>query len=385
MNALPTLRGRFLGALNYSPCGPLPNVKFGYWDETLDKWREEGLPSNLDVYEVEEYFGLEKCFPCYNRCEIDMNLRFEPFEEVVFWENEEKICKRGADGVVRIEFKKGRSSIPKYIEFPVKDRETWHEYRERYDVESISNPPMCQYFNEVYNLEEVEVHDIIHEFMLDGEPWSPVGVRAGGFFGWARSIMGLETLVKTFYTDPDLIREMFTFRREITLKWLREILPRFRFDFSHWWEDMCYNKGPLISPKLFKEYMVPEYKRITSYLEEYGVKLHILDSDGDVTELAPLWLEGGINCLFPCEIRGGSDPLKLREKCGRELRLMGGVDKIAVKKGEKATRKWLSYLLPLIREGGFIPFIDHRVPPDVPLMHYRKYLEMKVGYLRVAV
>ncbi|MEM1515235.1 MAG: hypothetical protein QXH24_04205, partial [Candidatus Bathyarchaeia archaeon] len=90
-------------------------------------------------------------------------------------------------------------------------------------------------------------------------------------------------------------------------KAVKEIKPI--IDFAHWWEDMCYNNGPLISPRLFKEFMVPEYKRVTSFLKDHGIWINIVDCDGNINSLVPLWLEAGINCMFPLEVRAGTNPI----------------------------------------------------------------------------
>jgi len=63
----------------------------------------------------------------------------------------------------------------------------------------------------------------------------------------------------------------------------------------------------------------------------------------------------------------------LRRKFGRSLRLWGGVDKRVLATDKAAIRTHLRELAPLIEEGGFIPTVDHTVPPDVSwdnLMHY---------------
>jgi len=140
---------------------------------------------------------------------------------------------------------------------------------------------------------------------------------------------------------------------------------------------MCYNSGPLISPKLFEEYMVPQYKKITSVLWDHGVDIHYLDCDGDITTLVPHWLDAGINCMFPLEIRGNTDPAQLRETYGRKVLLMGGVDKVPLAQGRKAIDDEIERVRPLIDTGGYVPHVDHRVPSDVSYANYLYYIEKK--------
>ena len=189
--------------------------------------------------------------------------------------------------------------------------------------------------------------------------------------------MGLENLCRTFYTNPELIRDMFEFRVKMILRAIERAVKEVELDYAHFWEDMCWRGGPLISPKLFKEYMVPYYKRVTDFLKRHGVWLNIVDSDGNIDLLVPLWLEGGVNCFFPCEIMAHSDPLRLREKYGKRALFMGGVDKVALIKGRKYIDEELKRIKPLVEEGGYIPHVDHRVPSDVSFENYLYYLKRK--------
>lgn len=352
------MRERFLRVFQYKEVDHVPDVEFGYWEDTLVKWHKEGLPEYvIDNDTADKYFGFEAWYSY----KVPVIIPFKEFEQKIFYEDERVVVVREPNGVICKKFKKGKGcSIPQYIEFPVKDWDTWEEYKARYDLDGIRLPD---------NIDELK------------EKWKnrdyPLGVNAGGYFGWARGLMGLQTLLKTFYRDPDLIRDMFRFRTEMMLKAVSLALKVAKIDYAHWWEDMCYNKGPMLSPRLFKEFMVPEYKKITSYLKDHGVWLNILDSDGNINDLVPLWLEAGINCLFPLERRAGVDPVELREKHGKKLLLMGGIDKFALIEGFKAIDKELERVKDLVEEGGYIPHVDHRVPPDVSYRNYLYYLEKK--------
>ena len=160
------------------------------------------------------------------------------------------------------------------------------------------------------------------------------------------------------------------------IKIIRRALKYVKVDFAAWWEDMCYNRGPLLSVRLFEEFMVPRYRKVTDVLKEYGVRINILDSDGDISLLVPGWLKAGINCMFPLEARH-TNIYRLREEFGNRVLLMGGVNKLALMAGGKAIDKELERLTPLLKEGGYIPMVDHRVPPEVSYQTYLSYLKKK--------
>jgi uroporphyrinogen decarboxylase len=139
---------------------------------------------------------------------------------------------------------------------------------------------------------------------------------------------------------------------------------------------MCYRAGPLLSPKVFRDALVPEYRRITDLLKSHGTDVVLVDCDGDMRALLPHWLEAGVNTMFPIEIgTWGTDPVALRQQFGRRLLMVGGVSKRTLAGSKDDIDAEVSRLAPLVEEGGFIPTPDHRVPPDVPLENYLYYLE----------
>ena len=109
----------------------------------------------------------------------------------------------------------------------------------------------------------------------------------------------------------------------------------------------------------------------------HGIDLWYTDCDGDVRPILPYFLEGGINCLFPFEVNGCAHPAELLDEYGKDLRIMGGVDKIELGKGRAAIKAYLETLVPLVERGGYIPFCDHRCPPNVNPEDYLYYLDLK--------
>ncbi len=144
-------------------------------------------------------------------------------------------------------------------------------------------------------------------------------------------------------------------------------------DMASWWEDMAYNLGPLISPVWVQRLMVPNYRRVNEDLYRRGTGLIGVDSDGNCEKLIASWLEAGNNCIFPDEVAAGSDVVDLRRKFGRDLHLIGGIDKRALARGPEAIRDELEQRLPLVSQGGYLPAVDHNVPPDISFEDYSFY------------
>ena len=122
---------------------------------------------------------------------------------------------------------------------------------------------------------------------------------------------------------------------------------------------------------------MPRYKRINKKLKEYGIDVWYTDCDGDVRPILPYLLEGGINCLFPYEVNSCAHPAELLDEYGRDLMIMGGIDKMQLKAGKDAIKDYLKSVERLVARGGYIPFCDHRCPPDVSVENYLYYLDLK--------
>jgi uroporphyrinogen decarboxylase len=103
----------------------------------------------------------------------------------------------------------------------------------------------------------------------------------------------------------------------------------------------------------------------------------MMDCDGNLEKILPLLREAGIDGIYPCEIAAGSDPLLLRRMVP-DVSLAGGIDKRVLGiEGREGVKKELQRLQPLIREGGYIPYIDHFIPPDISYDTFCYYMDLK--------
>jgi uroporphyrinogen decarboxylase len=129
--------------------------------------------------------------------------------------------------------------------------------------------------------------------------------------------MGVEHLSVMLYDDRALVEDMMEHVTVLALQVLEKMAGKgLRIDQTHWWEDMCYNAGSLLSPRMFRQMMLPRYRRINDFLRhEFACDQNMLDSDGNIHQLSGLWLQGGINIMFPIE-SAHSDPFRLDAELG---------------------------------------------------------------------
>ena len=350
-----------MGCFTYKAIDHIPDWEDGAWNETFGVWHKQGLPAWVKSNdEFDGFFGLETVSPE----SPPMFINTWPIvpREIVSETATTRIVRQGHGGLA--EESKDGASIPHYIDFPIKNMDDWKVYREKH-------------FNLNYE----------GRWLTTDKEWKemaaclrkseqPVGINCGGCYSFVRDLMGVENGSVAFAMDPELVETMLEDRCNMVLKAMDIAFKYCKVDFSYWWEDMCFNHGPLISPAMFTEFLVPRYKRIVAKLEQNGVKIHMLDSDGDVTLLVPLWLGAGINCMFPLEVRAGTDAVALRKQYGKKLIMRGGVDKMQFETKAMIDRE-LGRLAPLVADGGYIPHLDHRVPPTISYENYRYYLKRK--------
>jgi uroporphyrinogen decarboxylase len=147
-------------------------------------------------------------------------------------------------------------------------------------------------------------------------------------------------------------------------------------------EDLSMKNGPLLSPATYRTFIFPQMKRLVAWFKSAGVRWVIVDTDGNCELVIPPFMEAGVDAIWPLERAADMDPWAIRKKFGRDLRLLGGIDKRELAKDFSAIDTHLRSLQPLIADGGFIPTVDHLVPPDVSLANFEHYMLRKHQLLR---
>ena len=138
-------------------------------------------------------------------------------------------------------------------------------------------------------------------------------------------------------------------------------------------EDMAYKAHAMISPAMTRDFLLPTYTRWVEIVKGGGGQVIDLDSDGCVDELIPVWIDAGINVCSPMEVAAHTDLPALRQRFGRQMGYVGGVDKRAIATGGAVLDAELARLAPVIADGGYLPGCDHGIPPDISWPNYVDY------------
>lgn len=354
-------RERFLNQMHFKPVDRCPLYDFNFWAETIPEWHKQGLSKKVTHANAHRYFGLDASLAGGDQaweCGLPNDL-CPSFETKIIEDRGDYEIVQQYDGV-RVLRKKYMGSIPQHEGHLLVDRESWRQHY-LWRLDPARPERWIGWDAKAAKWKSMQGH--------------PRFLSAGSLFGKTRDYMGMENLALVVYDDPAWFEEMCETRTVLILECLkRAFATGIQFDAITMWEDMAYNAGPLLSPEHFKEFLVPRYRRITDLARKHGVDVAWLDCDGKIDVLIPLWLEGGVNTLFPIEIgTWGADPVKYRQQYGKDLLLMGGFDKHVLQGTKRAIEAEIRRLAPLVESGGFIPMPDHRVPPDVPLENYEFY------------
>jgi len=415
-------RERFLEVMNFNPDVRACKWEFGYWGGTIKRWYEEGLPEKnypaiatkpatihstvfttawahewrktrnlfemtygerqrkielpdgiavwggalywpsqgfpLDL-DVANYFGMDKSTALV---QVEQ-LLYPMFEPKILDENEKYLNYVDIDGITR-RFQKEEGVIPTSMSWPIEDWDSWNEAKhERLRLDNISDrfPAHWPELVEAYNNRD-------YPLALGGFPL--------GFFGTLVHFMGYMNLFYYYYDHPDLIHDILQHLTNLWLAIWEEVLSYVEVDVIHIWEDISATKDSMVGPATVKEFMVPYYKQVTDFAKGRGIKNILVDTDGNCERLIPLFLEGGVTGLYPMEVSAGMDVVKARQEYP-QLQMMGGVPKSDIALGRRRIDEFLEDVDFLLAQGGYIPFGDHLIPPEVPwkeFMYYREKL-----------
>ena len=350
-------RDRFLRLFNGEPVDRVPFLDImGFWPSSLARWKTEGLDQDATVETVREIIGVDG----HRGYKLPIRGYIWPeFDREVLEQTGDSILVRNRWGSVERDIV-GSELMPITITGPVRDRATWEAIRERLDPDTPGRLPE-------------DWDEVCREARESGEP-----VYAGdlplGFFGAPRELLGFERQALLFYDDPELMHEILDTLCDLWISLLGRVQEDITLDWYFIWEDMCSKNGPLISPKLFRRFLLPRYQRLITALRERGCTHFFVDSDGDERLLTPLWIEGGITIIFPWETQFGLDITEVRRQYPH-VGMMGGLDKFALAHGRDAIDKELEKVPYMLEQGRYLPGLDHGVPPDVSWDNYRYFFE----------
>jgi hypothetical protein len=379
-------RERFLATMAFEPVDRAPLWEWDYWPEALQKWEADGAPIRKDrLQSVNPSADQEEgAFDPYSETLLSevpfaeaagLNFQIDPgakrvplnsfiyplFQYKVLEERGDVIISQDERGHIR-EDKKGRGSIANIIKPLVAGREDWEKVKaERLQLSLEGRLPAD------WPARKERYKD--RSYVL------AIGGHSGlcGIYHPTRYLMGPVQLLYAFHDDPELVRDIMNHLADLQIYLIDKVLNEVQVDFCYACEDLGFKTSSFISPAMFRDFMLPSYRRLTGMLRDHGVNVMVVDSDGYNWKLIPLFMEGGVTCMGPMEVAAGMDVVEVR-KAFPDLQIIGGIDKRIMAEGAPAIDAELERKVPpLVKRGGYIPCCDHSVPPDVSWQNFRHY------------
>lgn len=324
--------------------GPLIGVK--------EDWRADGASEaeiDLSAFDYQEAL--------YYDCGVFTGYYGPDLSEIIS-NDEKELVYRNFMGI-RHKLVKASSTIGHPMAFPIKTWTDWERIKPRYQFSEGRIPSELK-----ANVEKMRAAGYV------------IVATIPGGFDEIRVLLGDEASLLGPYTQPDLLNDILDTIGETTAKVLDLVTREITIDMLLVHEDMAGKGGPLWGPNQVDELMVPYYRRCWDVVRTRGARLFNIDSDGDCTPIMTSLIKGGINMFHPCEPCGNMDMVALRRRYGNQLALEGGIDKFALMAGFAEIEVELERVVPeMVRTGGCILGLDHRIPQGVSIANYRYYLE----------
>jgi hypothetical protein len=187
-------------------------------------------------------------------------------------------------------------------------------------------------------------------------------------------------VIRLLIQDPRFVREVMAIQAEFAAGVTERVLREVEIDAAVFTEPIGGNDRPLISPRMYEDFVLASYEPVLGVLRRHRVETIVFRTFANARVLMPSVLKWGFNCLWACEVNvEAMDYRSLRREFGRDLRLIGGIDLDALRQDKETIRREIEEKVPpLIADGGYVPLADGRVREDVPFenyVYYRRLLE----------
>jgi uroporphyrinogen decarboxylase len=149
-------------------------------------------------------------------------------------------------------------------------------------------------------------------------------VHLNDVFSLPRYLMGMAELLMAIVTEPELVKGLVEMSVTINLELAKEVAAR-GVKIVYTGDDYAYNKGPLMSPKHFRQFFYPGLCRVMRGYKELGLYV-IKHTDGNIWPILDMIIDSGIDCLDPIDPQAGMDLGEVKAQYGDRVALKGNVD-----------------------------------------------------------
>jgi Uroporphyrinogen decarboxylase (URO-D) len=317
-------RQRFHETMSYGAPDRVPLFQEGIREDVLDAWHQQGLPPGMDLAALFHYDELEEIEPI-----------LDPLPAIPRQTSKKSIIEKLRRRLDPCD--------------PRRLPSDWHEQVRRWQ----------------------------------GSRQATLFLRVHRGFFLTMGVEGWHSFTEAIWLlkdDPAFVHEVMAVQAGFVASLAEHILREIEVDGVIFHEPIASTHGPLISPKMYEDFVLKSYEPILDVVERFNVKTIILRTYANARALLPVVFKSRINTLWACECNSNAmDYRLLRAEFGPGIRLIGGIDADVLRQNHEAIRQEVDdKVTPLLAQGGFVPLADGRVREGVPFENYafyRRYLE----------
>lgn len=344
-----TSHERYLRMYQHREADRIP-ITDGPWGATLERWRNEGLPAGMDW---QEFFGTD--YQSYIWADNSPQYPAKVIEET-----DEYVTKTTGWGAT-IRNWKHAGGVPEFLDFTITSRDKWLDAKKRMTL----------------SRDRLDWDHIRKNYAT----WREKGYWLEAYFWFGFDVshswaVGTERFLMALVEDPEWCVDMFNTYLDLDIAIFEMFYQEgFKLDAINWPDDLGFKDHQFMSVPMYRELLKPVMKRAVDWAHSKGIYTR-LHSCGNVMPFVPDFVDIGIDCLNPLEVKAGMDPLALKKQFGDKLTLNGGLNAAVWADFDKFAGEMRRLIPELKKGGGYIFSSDHSVPSDVSLETFRKTVEL---------
>ncbi len=326
-----------------------------YWPETIERWLGEGMPGtgHDDALRLlgSDFHQVGWCWP-------------KPFPGRSELVSEDEQTRTSIDAMGNTQrLAKHTSTTPEHVAFGCQTAEDWRD---------VYKPALLAHSLQV----DAAASRLASQRGRQNGRWT--------FLAGIESVTGIhqlvgdETALIAAATEPEWISDMAATYTDLLLSNYQHLADEGVQADGLWaFGDVAYNHGPFFSPAMYRQFYMPQHRRMADWAHAHGMKF-IYHTDGDVRLLLDSFIEAGVDCLQPLEAKAGMDIRSLLPRYGQRLSFFGNIDMtVAITNDpQRVEAELLAKLKAGMQTRGYCYHSDHSVPPQVQWKTYRRIIEL---------
>jgi uroporphyrinogen decarboxylase len=277
----------------------------------------------------------------------------------------------------------GKSRPLEWIDHVTKDRTAWNALRRGFDLDPDGAARIDEqsYFGHMSDYPSWQEAKRQYDSLRAGGKYLVFNVYGPWEGTWRHR--GYTRLLTDLAEAPAWVAEMAEVQSDSVLACLQHCIALGMSPDAVWLvDDLACTRGPLFSPRVWRDVFKPLYRRLGEFLHRNNISFW-LHCCGDCRDFLRDFIECGISVLHPLQAEAGMDVRELKPRFGRELTFWGNISVVKMAGDARQCEAEVREKLTCAKEGGgYLYHSDHSVPPEVSFHRYQWIMELLEKYGR---